>query len=166
MVDTSFAETSNFDLVFTNEVNSTVKNLAQAAEQKISHGKKSLRYLGQQPLDFTGTDLGQLFELQDDEQGLKQKFIVSPRTYGSSSNRNGDGDGFYEFRPTQNHSDPYSSLVKVEKKQGKHASQFLLHFGNTSQPLEGQLTITVELNDHSEMISFDVSMLEVPIKPA
>lgn len=86
----------------------------------LNYGHKSLRFLGQHIYDLQGKDKGQMFELIDERQNLSQKFIISPRYY-TAVEGNGDGDGLYEFRTSDSDSRPFSNLLKVERKAGKHS---------------------------------------------
>ena len=86
--------------------------------------------------------------------------MFSPRYY-EATERQGNGEGLYEFKPLHNESLLYSEIKKVEKLEGKHSGQYLLtyesRFNDTpSHGIEPKLTVLVELSENSDFVNFQV----------
>jgi hypothetical protein len=58
----------------------------------------------------------------------------------------------------KDHNYPYGKLESVKVNQGESSGQFYLSYGGNAN-----LTIMVELNNHSEFVGFEVDMMSVPI---
>jgi hypothetical protein len=90
---------------------------------------------------------------------------MTPRFYrAKQDDPDDDNDGIYMFRPQDNSSLPYSELASVEMKEGQFTSMFHLTY-LAREKNQGNLTVTVELNQLDEAIRFDVDILEITVDP-